>query len=312
MLPSLRSIAVLGTLGILCGERAAQAAEGASSHYLPGTAGDFGYALTPAPGVQLANILWIQSGSVDTAVLQGNVELGLDLTLILDLAAGYYTFEDKVFGATYTAGIVVPFGWAELEAGVTGPAGRTTSRSADSFNLSDIAFTPVQLNWSTGDFYFKLSETIIAPTGGYSTDRFVNLGRNYWSFDTNVAFTWFNQDTGTEVSAQPGIMFNTQNNATDYQTGTEFHVDFTANQFLAPTFAVGLRGYYYQQVTGDSGSGARLGDFKSESLGLGPGFIWTPAFAEGRLAISGKWLHDLHAENRFDSDYGLVTVAWKF
>ncbi len=79
----------------------------------------------------------------------------------------------------------------------------------------------------------------------------------------------------------------TENNDTDYQSGTEFHLDFTANQFLSETFALGVRGYYYNQFTGDSGSGARLGDFQGESFGLGPGFIWFPAFADAKLAVLG-------------------------
>jgi len=110
----------------------------------------------------------------------------------------------------------------------------------------------------------------------------------------------------------PGIMFNTKNNKTDYKTGSEFHLDFTINQFLSETFAVGLKGYYYKQVSGDSGSGALLGNFKSESFGLGPGFFWTPKFAGGRLVVQGKWIHDFDATNRFESDYGTLGVAWKF
>jgi hypothetical protein len=90
-------------------------------------------------------------------------------------------------------------------------------------------------------------------------------------------------------------MLNTENDDTDYSTGAEFHVDFTANQFLTETFAVGRRGSHYRQVTGDGGSGAALGDFKPESLGIGPGFCWTPKFGGAKLVLQGKWLHDLEA-----------------
>jgi hypothetical protein len=48
-------------------------------------------------------------------------------------------------------------------------------------------------------------------------------------------------------------------------------------------------------VTGDSRSGAVVGDFKSESLGIGPGLFWTPKLAGGKLVLPGKWLHDLEA-----------------
>jgi hypothetical protein len=107
-------------------------------------------------------------------------------------------------------------------------------------------------------------------------------------------------------------MVNTENPDTDYRTGTEFHLDFVANQFLSKTFAVGIRGYWYDQISGDSGAGASLGDFKSNAYGLGAGFVWTPASAAGKLAIAAKYMTDLSAENRFDSDYGLLTIGWKF
>jgi len=60
---------------------------------------------------------------------------------------------------------------------------------------------------------------------------------------------------------------NTENPDTDYRTGTEFHLDFMLNQFLAESFGIGFHGYYYDQLTGDSGSGAILGDFKADSVG---------------------------------------------
>ena len=126
------------------------------------------------------------------------------------------------------------------------------------------------------------------------------------------AVTWFNPESGTEVSIAPGVMVNTENTDTDYETGTEFHLDFVANQFLSPAFALGVRGYYYDQLSGDSGSGATLGDFKSDSFAIGPGFVWIPEFGGGRFTVLGKWMHDLSADNRFESDYFTLTGAWKF
>ena len=130
----------------------------------------------------------------------------------------------------------------------------------------------------------------------YDLDKAVNLGRNYWGFDTTAAITYFNEDIGTEVSIAPGILANTRNDDTNYRAGAEFHLDFTANQFLFESFAIGVRGYFYRQVTGDSGSGAVLGDFKGEAVGVGPGFIWLPKFAEGKLVVQGKWMTDVHSE----------------
>jgi hypothetical protein len=269
-------------------------------------------AVPPAPGLTVANTVWFQTGSLGSAVLGGNVELGLDLDLALNLASASYTFETPVLGGAYTMAAMVPFGYANLSASLTGPGGGRIDASGDSFALSDIALIPVQLNWSAGAFSFKASQAIIAPTGAYDASDAINLGRNYWSFDTAAAVTWFDPEGGREVSLAPGIMFNTENPDTDYRTGAEFHLDFTATQFVSESFAVGLRGYWYKQISGDSGAGAVLGDFKSESVGLGLGFLWTPPVGDGRLSIAGKWMHDVYADNRFEADYFTLTGAWNF
>jgi len=309
-----RSIAI-GILVVLlgiAGAGAVKAAEGGTSLYLPGSAGDLLIAVPPAPGAAVSDGFFIQSGNVSAAVLQGAVNLGVDLELVLNIIGASYTFETPVDGLTYTVGMAVPFGYAELSASITGPLGGVVSAKADTFDIADIALTPVALNWSVGNFHFRLAEVIIAPTGAYDTDRVVNIGRNYWAFDTVGAVTYFDPLMGIEMSVAPGVMFNTRNDATDYLTGTEFHLDFTASKFIAPNFALGIRGYYYTQLSGDEGSGARLGSFKSESFGIGPGFFWQPGFAGGKLSIVGKYMRDLTATNRFKSDYGTVGAAWKF
>jgi hypothetical protein len=295
------------------GDRA-QAAEGGGSHYLPGAVGDAFLALPPESGFQIANVSWFQSGSLGTTLLEGQVGLGLDTDTFINLTSLSYTFEQPVLGGRYTIGIAVPFGYATLDGALTGPLGGQIAFSDDSFALSDIAITPIQLNWNSGPWSFKFSETIIAPTGSYSTsdNDLVDLGRNYWSFDTVGAVTWFNPESGMEFSTAAGIMINTENSDTDYDTGNEFHLDATFNQFLSPNFALGLRGYYYKQLTGDSGAGATLGSYKSSSYGIGPGFVWTPDAAGGGLTLLGKWMHDLDAKNRFEADYFTLTAAWTF
>jgi hypothetical protein len=292
--------------------RAANAAEGAGSHYLPGTAGDVLIAQPPKPGWLAGGMLWYQVGEVNRAVLQGRVDFSLDLDLFLAIPTATYTFKTKVLGGTYTVAIAVPFGYANLDAQLAFPILGLVGTSDDSFALSDIFVTPVQLNWSAGSFSFKFAESVIAPWGKYDQSNLVNLGRNYWSFDTVGAVSWFHAKTGTGVDIVPGIMFNTENNDSDYKTGTEFHLDFTANQFLSEGFALGIRGYYYKQLTGDSGSGALLGDFKGEAFGLGPAFVWIPKSAGGNLSVLGKWIHDFDSENRLDSDYYILAAYWKF
>jgi hypothetical protein len=50
------------------------------------------------------------------------------------------------------------------------------------------------------------------------------------------------------------------------------HLDWGASQFLTKQVQVGLVGYLYQEIGCDSGSGDRVGCFRSRVVGIGPQF----------------------------------------
>ena len=54
----------------------------------------------------------------------------------------------------------------------------------------------------------------------------LNLGRNYYSLDIPVTYTYFNPKSGIDISLTAGLMVNWRNPDTDYRTGNEFHVDW--------------------------------------------------------------------------------------
>jgi hypothetical protein len=84
--------------------------------------------------------------------------------------------------------------------------------------------------------------------------------------------SWLSSKIGTELSLYTGVDFNTENDATDYTSGTSLHLDLTVAQhlpLLGGFVGVGANGFYYQQISGESGSGARLGDFEGMTCGAG-------------------------------------------
>ncbi len=186
---SFKAFPAAALAGVLASAQASLAAEGGFSFYLPGTVGDIGLAQSSEPGLQIANTVFFQSGDVGAAVLQGNVNLGLDLTLALDIVSAGYTFEQEVFGASYTVGAAIPFGYAELEATITTAGGGSFSAERDSFNIADIVLVPLELTWTVDNFSIQLGEAIYTPTGAYDVDEVVNLGLNHWGFDTTLAAT---------------------------------------------------------------------------------------------------------------------------
>jgi len=80
-------------------------------------------------------------------------------------------------------------------------------------------------------------------------------------------------------------------------------------QHLSKSFALGFVGYHYQQVTGDSGSGAVLGDFKGRVTALGPSVNKTFMLGSMPVNSSLKYMKEFDVENRLKGDVGMLTFS---
>jgi hypothetical protein len=229
----------------------------------------------------------------------------------MDFLTLLYKPDVEILGARYAFGVFIPVVYADIDTGLN-IGGLRIERQDDVFNIGDITLIPGILFWSKGNFHFTLAEYIIAPTANYDSDNLANTGLNYWTFDTNVAVTYLNEKTGQDYSINIGYNYNTENSETDYQTGQEIHIDYMINQFLSESWAIGIQGFYLKQVTGDSGDGALLGDFKAEAAGVGPAVLWSPKKFNQRVSFIAKWLHEYHAERRIKGDHIFASFAMSF
>jgi hypothetical protein len=82
-----------------------------------------------------------------------------------------------------------------------------------------------------GSQHFTFAPGVTTPTGGYNVDRSLNIGRSYWSFDLSGSYTYFDPKQSTAISVTPGFLFNTQNPATHYSAGNEFHSTGSSDSF---------------------------------------------------------------------------------
>jgi len=93
------------------------------------------------------------------------------------------------------------------------------------------------------------------------------------------------------------------------------HFDGAIEQILPAGggfLALGLEGFYFRQVTGDSGSGATLGEFKGMTTGLGPVIGYVKPLGSNSLALEAKWLTELDTKKRLEGDYLWLRAAYKF
>ncbi|MBA4418998.1 MAG: hypothetical protein C0392_14005 [Syntrophus sp. (in: bacteria)] len=286
------------------------AAESSWSHYVQGTYGDFGFGLTPAAGFSFRNDLIYNNSSVGQHIFGGRAYAHATQNSVIDLMKFFYFFDVPIISGRVGFGALVPGvinanADAKLSAGPFHVGG-----SGHGNGFADIAALPLIVNVNKGNFHVSFLPAIYLPTGYYNSNKLVSLGRNYYSVDLNTGFTWLDPKLGLEASFNVGYMVNSSNNGTSYKTGDEFHLDYLIAQHLSPRFGFGLTGYVYQQVKGDTGTGAILGSNKSSAIGYGPAVMYTPKVFGKDITIIGKWLHDTVTQNRFKGETVFLSFAF--
>jgi hypothetical protein len=225
----------------------ARADEGGVSFWVPGS-----LAAVPAQasGWSVTSIYWHDSvsaggdvarareieigriGANVTANLSANLKSNLDL----DFLIGTYTFATPVLGGQASASLMGVFGQnsTSLAGPLTGtistPGGSLPFSRFDSIDSSLTAFGDLYpsfaLKWNAGVNNFMTYVTRDIPVGAYQSTRLANIGIGHWAIDAGGGYTYFDPKTGHEASAVLGFTYNGINQATQYQSGVDMHLDW--------------------------------------------------------------------------------------
>ena len=306
----------------------ALADEGGVSMWLPGTFGSLA-AVPQTPGLSGALVYYHTSvkagGDVAfarqvalgrlTTNFTGNVDANLKADADLGFLSSSYVFASPFLGGQAAFSVLVPVGrnTATVDAtltGAVGPLGFVVGGSrTDSISGAGDPYLQFAVRWNQGVHNWMTYVMGNVPVGAYEARRLANLGIGHGSIDSGGGYTYFNPATGHEFSAVGGFTYNFENPDTDYKNGVDFHADLAASQFLSKQVAIGLVGYAYQQVSGDSGSGARLGDFKSRVFGIGPQLTYIFPLGDAQGVLNLKGYKEFAAENRAEGWNVWLTFA---
>jgi hypothetical protein len=293
------------TVAVIFWSGGAQAAEKGLGTYLLGVRGPMA-GFTPPPGVFFQNDLYVYSGEAGGGIqlpFGGQIIANVEATAVLELPTGLWVTPWEIAGGNLAFSATVPVGSLDVDASLG-----ALPVSDDIFTVGDPVLSGF-VGWHAGNFHWQTGVAINTPIGDYQEGEIANIAFNRWSTDVFAAATWLDPAFGLDVSGAAGITFNGENEVTDYETGTEFHLEGAVSKIFSPQFNVGLTGYYYNQITGDSGSGARLGDFEGEVAAIGGTLGYN--FQLGKLPVSTrlKYYHEFEVENRLEGDAGYFTVA---
>jgi hypothetical protein len=310
--------AALSVVGLIAIQDAmqgsARADEDGVSFWIPGFFGSL--AATPQqPGWSLTSILYntnvsasgnaaiareIRIGDLPktTINISGNANVHADATI--GFVAPTYVFATPFLGGQASAILLAGYGNNDtsLNANVTataniggmtvGPFSASISRHQDTTGFTDLI--PIFIDrWNAGVNNYMAYITGDIPVGLYSSSNLANIGIGHGAIDGGVGYTYFDEKLGHEFSAVLGFTGNFENHSTGYTNGIDMHLDWGASQFLTKQVQVGLVGYVYEQLTGDSGCAPVLCPFKSRVIGIGPqiGYIFPVAGMQGYVNLKG-------------------------
>lgn len=307
---------------------AARAEEQAAGHYFPGAISSFIDLLPVNTGFSTfayANESIYYHGSSNA--LRSNATIYANSSIFL------YQFPGPISilpgNPQYSVALAVPYVWLNVH----NPTGKHTDNG-----FGDVEMFPFMMGWTkaakekindscTPNYLLKYQTEfgMYAPTGDFNNPLSANLGRNYWTFEPSAAVSYIDNRIGLEFTTSAGFDFNTKNNATHYQTGDQFHLDGTLAEHLAPfgeeggVFGAGVSGFFYQQITGDSGRGAIFGSFEAMTTGVGPVLSYIYRIGAGTKSPTGvvlggevQWLPELSVSNRLSGNivWLKLAVSW--
>ena len=271
----------------LAGGQSISATEFGGGAY-PNGAEDFMAGAVPPPGNYFINYLTYYTADDFTDGKGHTLIPDFDVSVTANVFRFIHVTNKQVFGGFWGMHAFVPVMNVDITAG-----GMDDSKSG----LGDIIVDPFILSWHSKNWHFATGLDIFMPTGAYDQNDLANLGRNYWTFEPIFGFTYVG-NKGLDISAKFMYDLNTENEDTDYQSGQEFHVDYTVGQKIN-NFSFGLGGYYYIQTTDDELNGVKVGDgFRGEVFAVGP----QVKFDCGKTSFILKYQQETASEYRPEGD----------
>lgn len=286
----------------------ATADESASGLYVPGSFG-FDAGKTPDPGLYGSTGVFAYNSRIHLYIDGGTTALDVHKQPFLASFATLYVPDLEVLGGRvgFTAGS--SYNFMELDARAVGAT--NTAASVEGWGFGDTILRG-QIGWTrkiwSNTFY--LTEWI--PTGRYDTGFAPNSGKNHYG--TNLAWgtTYVDQATKLEFDSVLSVTFNAPNPATHYENGDELHWDWAAGLLFGNGLKLGVAGFVFQQLTGDSGSGATLGPFEGRVYGIGPNLVATVPNDNHPIILTLRCYQEFDAFDRFQGQSITFATTYKF
>lgn len=269
-------------------------------------------AVPMATGWSLVAMPYVYSGNADKSksFQHGtSINAGLSARESLILMQLGYVAEEKILGGQPYLGVGWGPGTNTTTASVSVVNPSTQLNRSNTSNGSTDIYPLASLTWNQGNNNFKTYVTGDIPVGTYSPTSLAAIGIGHAAMDAGGGYTYLNNTTGLEFSGVLGATYNWMNTETNYKNGIDSHLDWSVSQFVSQNWQVGIAGYGYYQLTADSGSGDRVGAFKSRIAAVGPQIGYLFNLGKNQAYINLRAYKEFWAQNRVEGYATIATIS---
>lgn len=245
-----------------------------------------------------------------------NSSLAVDLNTFAIVPAIFWgsTF-DILGGATYVAGVVPNYMWANVNARLDHQGGEidsafTVQEAAKLTGFGDLFITPVGLSygWTHADFTINYGFT--APTGRYVQGADDNIGLGFWTNQfQGYGYYYPQEDQSTAFMLGLTYEINSKIKDEDFKPGSRLTLEYGISQYLSERFELSAMGGNNWQISDDKGEDVGLNASIHDRLNT---LAFSAAYwaVKGRLYISAKYMFDYAGRQRFLTQGGMINLIF--
>ena len=228
----------------------------------------------------------------------GAIFSNVDANASVNYLAPQYVYKTETSTVSFSSSFLGVVSWIGAEGSLQfSSLSRATSTSNAA--LGDVVAVPLTVGFHLGpNNNLALSTMIFAPTGQFRPGNLTNTGMGEWTVMPNIAHTFLWKKRGLEFDNFVGFDIYSQNITTRYTSGTMFHWDGMALQYLSEKFAFGAIGSNLTQITNDRGPVADLlHGFEGRAWGVGPIDLYVAKAEKPGIVLQIRWVNEFEVTN---------------
>lgn len=271
-----------------------------SAHYVPGVEG-IKAATLPPPGIYVRdyNVFYYADRLNDA---DGDKIAGADPEVFIyaNVPRVIWITDQKLLGGFLGADALIPLTYKSIK--LNTPQGRFDDCT---FGIGDL-FVEGTLSWHADEYDAAIGYGVWAPTGDFSASNPTRAGSGFWTHMLTAGATWYmGENRQWSISALNRYEINHEQKDTDITPGQAYTLEWGIGYAAAQNIELGLVGYYQQQITKDSGRGAR--NSKDNVVAIGPELnMFCPKLG---LFASVRYNYEIASEDRFQGHTLTITLT---